>query len=127
MGVYKKLTIIHLYLEFFKKTHDFLHGHHFKKMPDNMYTYNNLLIVVEKGVGINSIVAPCIFVLYELADMRASRAVLSSSVWEIHGSVGEILAAGRYWVRGGIEIIDSQTITLYIEPFFHSKLISRPF
>ena len=34
--------------------------------------------------------------LNALADMRASRAVLSSSVWEIHGSVGEIPATGRY-------------------------------
>ena len=33
----------------------------------------------------------------KLADMRASRAVLSSSVWEI-------LATGRYWVQGGIII-----------------------
>ena len=36
--------------------------------------------------------------------MRASRAVHSSSVWEIHGSDWEILATGRYWVRGGIII-----------------------
>ena len=40
----------------------------------------------------------------KLADMRSSRAVLSSSVWEIHGSVWEILATGRYLVRGGIII-----------------------
>ena len=32
----------------------------------------------------------------DIADMRALRAVLSSSVWEIHGSVGEIPATGRY-------------------------------
>ena len=38
--------------------------------------------------------------------MRASRAVLSSSVWEIHGSVEEIPATGRYLVRGGIIIIE---------------------
>ena len=37
--------------------------------------------------------------LWKLADMRASRAVLSSSVWEIHGPVGEISATGRYWER----------------------------
>ena len=52
--------------------------------------------------------------------MRASRAVFSSSVWEIHGSVGEILATGRYCVWGGITIIDSQAI---IAPFFGTKLL----
>ena len=60
----------------------------------------------------------------KLADMRASRAVLSSTVLEIHGSIGEIPATGRYWIQGGIKIIGSQTI---IAPFFHSKLISQPF
>ena len=40
--------------------------------------------------------SPFLLNTIQFADMRASRAFLSLSVWEIHGSVREIPATGRH-------------------------------
>ena len=61
--------------------------------------------------------------------MRALHAVLSSSIWEIHGSVGDSTDYGEVFSSGwyifGLAFKSTQKFVDYFCPFFEKSALSR--